>query len=215
MNRTEFINNFWSRYMMMERDFIHLSEYVKIDERNFDTFSNEIIKQILLVNVEFENLLNQMAQEENAQSGTIGNYKTMIFDTLHWDSIMDQQVKVLNTNIILEPFQEWSQSGRGVFWWSAYRELKHDMIANYSKGNFRTLLYSLAALYILELYVIKYIGDKTDDMDVPNDISKLFRICNWETQDHVFAFEAYGIRESEIDDMFNDVEQSLVSHEIL
>ena len=63
MTRTDFINNFWSRYMMMEREFIHLSEYVKIDERNYTTFSNEIIKQILHVNVEFENLLNQMAME--------------------------------------------------------------------------------------------------------------------------------------------------------
>lgn len=204
MNRTDFINNFWTRYMMMERDFIHLSEYVKIDEANFTTFSNEIIKQILLVNVDFENLLNQMAQEEHSPSGTIGNYKTMIFDTLHWDSIVGQQVKVLNTNIILEPYKEWSQPGHGVFWWTAYRELKHNMIANYPKGNFKVLLYSLAALYILELYAVKYIGDKTNDRDVPNDISKLFEICDWKTEDHVLAFEAYAIRESEIDEMFKD-----------
>lgn len=204
MNRTDFINNFWLRYMMMEREFIHLSEYVKIDERNYATFSNEIIKQILLVNVEFENLLNQMALELEVQSGTMANYKTMLFDTLHWNSIVDQNVKVLNANIELEPYKEWSQIGHGVFWWSAYGELKHNMIANYTKGNFQVLLYSLAALYILELYVVKYIGDKTNDRDVPNDISKLFEICNWETQDHVFAFEAYEIRESEIDDMFKD-----------
>lgn len=204
MNRTEFISNFWSRYMMMEREFIHLSECVRIDESNYGTFSNEIIKQILLVNVEFENLLNQVSQEENVQSGTIANYKSMLFNTLHWDSLVGQQVKVLNTNIILEPYKEWSQPGRGVFWWSAYGELKHDMIANYQKGNFKVLLYSLAALYILELYVVKYIGDKTDDIDVPNDISKLFEMCNWETQDHVFAFEAYTIRHSQIDDMFKD-----------
>ena len=79
------------------------------------------------------------------------------------------------------------------------------MIANYTKGNLKVLLYSLAALYILELYVVKYIGDKTKDIDVPNDISKLFKICNWETQDHVIAFETYEVRESEIEDMFKDL----------
>ena len=133
------------------------------------------------------------------------NYKTMIFDTLHWDSIVNQNVKVLNTNIELEPYKEWSQIGHGIFWWSAYGELKHDMIANYTKGNLNVLLYSLAALYILELYVVKFIGDKTEDRDVPNDISKLFEICNWKTQDHVIAFETYEIRESEIEDMFKDL----------
>ena len=205
MNRTDFINIFWSRYMMIERDFIHLSEYVKIDERNYSTFSNEILKQILLFNVEFENLLHQMAMELGVESGTMANYKTMLFNTLHWDSIVNQKVKVLNTNIELEPYKEWSQIGHGVFWWSAYGELKHDMIANYTKGNLKVLLYSLAALYILELYVVKYIGDKTEDRDVPNDISKLFEICNWETQDHVFAFETYEIRESEIEEMFKNL----------
>lgn len=205
MNRTDFINIFWSRYMMIERDFIHLSEYVKIDERNYNTFSNEILKQILLVSVEFENLLHQMAMELGVASGTMANHKTMLFDTLHWDSIVNQKVKVLNTSIELEPYKEWSQIGHGVFWWSAYGELKHNMIANYTKGSFKVLLYSLVALYILELYVVKYIGDKTADIDVPNDISKLFEICNWETQDHVYAFETYGIRESEIEDMFKDI----------
>ncbi len=205
MNRTDFINIFWSRYMMIERDFIHLSEYVKIDERNYSTFSNEILKQILLVNVEFENLLHQIAMELGVASGTMANYKTMLFDTFHWDSIVNQKVKVLNTSIELEPYKEWSQIGNGVFWWSAYGELKHDMIANYTKGNLNVLLYSLAALYILELYVVKYIGDKTKDMDVPNDISKLFEICNLETQDYVYAFETYGIRESEIEDMFKNI----------
>ena len=116
MNRKDIINNFWSRYMMMEREFIHLSEYVKIDERNYTTFSNEIIKQILHVNVEFENLLNQMAMELEVQSGTMANYKTMLFDTLHWNSIVNQNVKVLNTHIELEPYKEWSQIGHGVFW---------------------------------------------------------------------------------------------------
>lgn len=205
MNRTDFINIFWSRYMMIERDFIHLSEYVKIDKRNYSTFSNEILKQILLVNVEFENLLHQIAMELGVASGTMANYKTMLFDTLHWDSIVNQKVKVLNTSIELEPYKEWSQIGNGVFWWSAYGELKHDMIANYTKGNLNVLLYSLGALYILELYVVKYIGDKTKDMDVPNDISKLFEICNLATQDHVYAFETYGIRESEIEDMFKNI----------
>ena len=38
-----------------------------------------------------------------------------------------------------------------------------------------------------------------------NDISRLFKICNWETQDHVIAFETYEVRESEIDDMFKDM----------
>lgn len=206
MNRTDFINDFWSRYMMMEREFIHLSEYVKIDERNYTTFSNEIIKQILLVNVEFENLLNQMAMELGVPSGTMANYKTMLFDTLHWDSIVSQSVKVLNTDIELVPYNEWSNKGHGVFWWSAYGKLKHNMIANYTNGNFKVLLYSLAALYILELYVVKYIGDKTEDIDVPNDISKLFEICKWKTQDHVFAYEVYEVRESEIEDMFKDLQ---------
>lgn len=51
-----------------------------------------------------------------------------------------------------------------------------------------------------------YIGDKTGDIDVPNDISKLFEICKWETQDHVFAYEVYEVRESEIEDMFKDLQ---------
>ena len=66
----------------------------------------------------------------------------------------------------------------------------------------------------VQLMVDKIKGEKSKNLNnedpsifetLANDISKLFEICNWETQDQVFAYEAYKIRESDIVDKFKNL----------
>ena len=60
----------------------------------------------------------------------------------------------------------------------------------------------LAGLYILENYLVKYICDMANDIDVPNDISHLFEMVDWETRDEVLGHEMYNINEDDVSRLF-------------
>ena len=56
--------------------------------------------------------------------------------------------------------------------------------------------------YILENYFVKFIGDRDSDMDVPNDISKLFEMVDFDTREKVIGRNTYITTDSDIDAMF-------------
>ncbi|NRT80063.1 hypothetical protein [Clostridium beijerinckii] len=88
-----------------------------------------------------------------------------------------------------------------LFWWRDYNEVKHNRIENYEVGKFENLLNSLGSLYFMELYLVRKIGRNTNDRDVPNSISKLFEIKNWETKDTVVGYDTYTMNNDDINEL--------------
>ncbi|HIR97854.1 MAG TPA: hypothetical protein IAD39_08295, partial [Candidatus Merdisoma faecalis] len=83
-----------------------------------------------------------------------------------------------------------------------YNDVKHHRAEQYKEANLKNVLNALAGLYILENYLVKYIGDMANDIDVPNDISHLFEMVDWETRDEVLGHEMYNINEDDVSRLF-------------
>ena len=62
---------------------------------------------------------------------------------------------------------------------------------------------ALAGLYILENYLVKYIGDRDHMKDVPNDVSKMFEMVDYETRETVVGRDSYLMTYEDIDKIFN------------
>lgn len=77
-------------------------------------------------------------------------------------------------------------------------------MTNFKDANLKNVVNSLAGLYILESYLAKYIGDRDKTKDVPNDISKLFGLVNFPTNDTVVGYESYLAISQEIKALFED-----------
>ena len=60
---------------------------------------------------------------------------------------------------------------------------------------------ALAGLYTLEIYLAKFIGDRDQTSDVPNDVSKLFELIDFQTNDTVIGREPYTMSSREIDEI--------------
>lgn len=41
MNRTEFMQNYWRYYLMLEKKFVNTLTYVELSAQNYDTYSDE------------------------------------------------------------------------------------------------------------------------------------------------------------------------------
>lgn len=65
------------------------------------------------------------------------------------------------------------------------------------------MINALAGLSILENYLVKYIGDKTNVCDVPNDVSHLFEMIDWETRDEVLGKNIFNGRFEDGDNFFD------------
>ena len=215
MNRTEFIIDCWNYYLHLEKDFIKLTRYIAIHKDNYKTFSDEVHKQLLSVAMEFENLNKKISKELQVtlpEKCSINDFTNWLFKDENLSKNIVINVLYSKENIELTPFKKErykyrNKDGKEIEkeqmpWWRAYNAIKHDRYTSYSEVNFEHLLNALAALNYCEMYLVKEIGDKTDEIDVPNEYSELFEIENWITKDSVIKKGMSFARIEEIDEMF-------------
>lgn len=179
MTRNEFLTQYWRYYLSLERDFIQMTRYIGLYEENFKVFSDEIHKQLISVGVEFENISKIICEVRNIglpDRANITHFK-------QWIPL--GEIKVITiyslSQFILSPFKiengeiQWK-------WWNSYNSIKHNRFVNYKEVTFKNLLDALSALFYAEMFLIKKIGEINNDIDVPDEYSKLFQIENWMTE---------------------------------
>lgn len=186
MNRDDFCRLHWSYYLVLEKDFLDTERYISFDlgdnylydshtihdYGNSGAFSNEFVKQYQAICSEVDVVLKTICKE---LSGITANNMPAYTDLVlkKWKTLSEQKVR-MNT-IELQPFKNWkpSPSYSAPDWWTPYNRVKHERLENFRKANLKNVMNALAGLYILESYLVKYIGDRDKTEDVP----MIFRIC--------------------------------------
>lgn len=217
MTREEFCKYHWEYFLVLEKDLMEIERFVSFvlgdnilytnnscnDYGNSQCFSNEFIKQYQSICSEIDVILKTICKEfdKNSSANDMCKYTAEILK--EWPGITKQ--KVLMKDIELQPFINWKMTPyNSPDWWTPYNNVKHNRISNYKEANLKNVLNSLAALYILEQYLAKYIGDRDAVYDVPNDISKLFEMINYKTQREVIGKNAYILNGDDIKEVFKD-----------
>lgn len=218
MTREEFCKHHWAYYLVLEKDLLDVERYVCFDlgDNNFYTsvtpieignskcFSNEFIKQYQAICSEVDVILKTICEElGNPRADKMNTgYTPTVLNT--WNSIIQQKVKMKN-EVELQPFLNWKDAPnyQSPDWWTPYNKVKHERLDNYKEANLKNVLNALAGLYILENYLVKYIGDRDGEYDVPNDISKLFSMVNYNTNREVVGRDTYLTNQDDILEMFS------------
>lgn len=193
MTRDDFIQQYWSYYTMLERNCKEISRYVDFRTSNYNTCSNEIIGQLLDVGAEFDNFCKTVCSIENEERPNITDYANWMLDNIR--GIRNVRIKVSGSDLEIMPFKNWNRNKAGdLYWWQAYNNVKHNRIESYAEGNLKNLLSALAALYFLEMYLVKRIAKesgKPNALDVPPNSSFMFRIEGWKTAFSVIGHNYY------------------------
>lgn len=183
MNYAEFCNTYWKYYLVLEADFLCTERYVSFDlgnEGNGKTYSVEYVKQYQTICSEVEAVLKVICKELTHSTeefkGNIIDCSRIILNEDKWGKLVNQEVKL--RNIKLSPFANWSVT-KPPIWWKTNNGVKHER--DMKSANLENVLNALAGLFILENYLCKYIGDTQDTADVPDSVSNLFSMINWET----------------------------------
>lgn len=216
MTRDEFCRLHWSYYLVLEKDFLDTERYISFDFgdnylydsqhtvtdcANSTTFSNEFVKQYQAICSEVDVILKSICKElGNTSANSMPDYTNLILN--QWSNLPNQKVRM---NVIeLQPFKNWSPNPvyNSPDWWSPYNRVKHERLENIRDANLKNVANALAGLYILESYLVKFIGDRDNDLDIPNDISKLFELINFQTNNTVAGHGLYLATSQDIASLF-------------
>ncbi len=220
MNRAEFCKHHWEYYIALENDFIATERYISFDlgdnysynipdeaitvanVENSLSYSIEYIKQYQGICSEVDVLLKSICKDlDNPAADNMELYTSTILGK--WSTITNQKIKF--KDIELQPLANWKTDPeyKSPDWWKPYNKVKHKRIDHYKEANLKNVLNALAGLYILENYFVKFIGDRDNDLDVPNDISHIFEMVNFNTREEVIGKNYYLTTDKDVDALFD------------
>ena len=65
------INSYWKRFLYLEKKLIELSNYIDLDERNFKTFSLEIMSLYLSTCSEIEAIYKEISNKKEGVQNSV------------------------------------------------------------------------------------------------------------------------------------------------
>lgn len=158
-------NLYWNIYQRLEQELIEISDVIFINDNQINVYSMKIADLLMRTCVEIEAISKKLYIDNG---GTITDEKKMYFDKVCIDLLerkwlLSKKVVLVTcptlyfeekTNKILTPLLHANIFGEGSADWAvAYQAIKHSRINNLSQGNIKLFIRSLAALYILNLYL--------------------------------------------------------------
>lgn len=179
LNRDEFLKVYWKQYQLMERDLIQTDDYVSIDKDNYNTFSNQYMKLLLVICSEMDSIAEALCrlQNDKVPFGIMNKLNAL---TEEYPKLKNYRVNTKYPYDIknISPLVKFADATSD--WWQAYNDVKHRRMetneagrSNYTKANLKNVLFAMAALYILN----RKLYDSLEDDGKASDeilISNLF-----------------------------------------
>lgn len=171
------LNLFWPVYKNLEKEVLKLADNIHFTDEQLNVYSVHIADLIVRCAVEIEALSKELYCELGGNMSPVDveeKPRDLYFDTdcielleQNW-KLCKKQIITSATNFyfaeeankILTPLHKANKRGKsGSKWKQAYQEVKHDRRNSLRKANIGNLLYTMGALYILNLY---YKDEKID-----------------------------------------------------
>lgn len=156
MKTDEFIDVYWSQYILIEKEFMNTINYVSLSTDNYETYSNAYLKLLLQIGSEIDVIFQLYCKllDSNFSKEGITNYKECIQEFK--PDFICQDVNVIANNVMIQPWEKWNYEG-SPYWWMAYNKIKHCRFdickidgkekEGYKFANQEYTVHALAALY--------------------------------------------------------------------
>ena len=151
MKRQELENRYWNYYKHIEDQFMETNKYVYFDKDNFNVYSYAYISLLLIIGSEVDVLFKEICGYPDEKNKNMGNYKQDVFNKI--PDLDKQEVEIAYFGLKILPFKDLT-SPNGMTWWKNYNSVKHNRQTNIKLANLETVLIALAALFLLNRFVI-------------------------------------------------------------
>ncbi|MFW2103023.1 hypothetical protein [Acinetobacter guillouiae] len=147
-------NNYWQRFLYLEIKLKELSNYIQIDQKNFNVFSIELMSLYLSTCSEIEAIYKAISNKIG-QSYNFDMFRTD-FSSIADKDLLLEEVSFRNNSLKFNPFRDIESKKQGQFisikWWKDHNLIKHNRELNFENATLENFLNSMSALYLLNLY---------------------------------------------------------------
>lgn len=199
MTSKELEKSFWTHYIMLEKEFMATTWFVRIDIDNYDTYSDAYAKLLLQIGSEIDVVAKEVCKliDQGFCSETMDKYRITLTSDQAFSNVT---VNLINYDITLESWNCFETGGTSLVWWKAYNKVKHERTniitingitkESYKFANLKNVLTALGALYHLLLHAnyltLKNEGKKVEVL-LPG--SRLFKLVGPTWNGIVFPFD--------------------------
>lgn len=159
----EFINTYWSQYILLEKEFMATLHYLSLCEENEEAFSQAYVKLLLELGSEIDVAFKQYCAniDPSFNGKNMQDYQKCVLTNASDFIVQDVEEKITHRN--MRPWNEWTHiPPRAPYWWNAYNRIKHNRTENsnidnmekvsYKFANQKYTLLALAGLYQILVY---------------------------------------------------------------
>jgi hypothetical protein len=151
----------WNFFSAIEDDVQRLARFIEFDANNFQCYSLEVARILLAASSEVDIVCEQLCLQFDPASSAnnINHYRDELVAAI--PALPDFQVVIRRHSLTLMPWDEWHDSAHGVpLWWRAHNKVKHERHSHYYDANLKNALNSVAALFVILLYLYKEDAEK-------------------------------------------------------
>ncbi len=202
MTSQDFVDSFWTHYVMLEKEFMATTGFVKIDTDNYLTYSDAYVKLLLQIGSEADVVSKETCKliDRSFIEETMDKYRLKLSEDPEFVNVT---VHLINSGIVLKPWNDIESKAAGnpaLKWWKAYNKVKHERMntvtidgvtkESYKFANLKNTITALGALYHLLLHAY-YLALKNEGKkaEVPLPGSRLFKLQGTIWNDVVFPFD--------------------------
>lgn len=203
MTSAEIESSFWTHYIMLEKEFMSTTGYVRIDSDNYNTYSDAYAKLLLQIGSEVDVVAKETCKLINPTfSGeTMDKYRSILGSDADF---LNTKVSLINYGFAIDPWNDietkTTSQPPSLIWWKAYNKVKHDRTktvtidgivkASYKFANLKNVLSALGGLYQLLLHAYHLAkNNESQRTEVLLPGSRLFKLDGSIWQNTVFPFD--------------------------
>lgn len=228
-------NLFFPIYLQLERELTELSYFITFDYKQLKVYSTKIADMLLRTVSEIENISKELCKKENIK---FYDSKKHVRQVVYFNEYFQrlEEYYGLSTRLVnftfdncndnifvskLMPFKkDYSIKLNGKekatwSWYNAYNKIKHDRIKNFKQANLENLIYSLSALFLLNIYYMDKVFIEKEAYNFKNITNQIESFSELFEIDYTLELSNSAISEKTYkkDSFFNPIEYFEIAKE--
>ena len=142
----------WNYFLTLEEDLGRMSRFIDFSENNFNCYSIEMARLLMLACSEIDVVAKQLCKkvDRNVKAENINQYREILKPV--FTNIPEFEVIIRRHGLSLTPWVKWKED-QNPLWWSSNNKVKHERNNHFPEANLKNTLNAIAGLYVIVLYM--------------------------------------------------------------
>lgn len=151
----------WNYFLCIEDDLLNLSRWIEFAPGNFDCFSIELARLLMICSSEADVVAKRLCAriDDAAKAGSINKYRDVIH--AHYPQVSKNQIQLPRFGLTLTPWDNWDKPGVPPDWWTSNNKVKHHRGDHFNLASLKNTLNAAAGLFTL---LVLYCGVRVDHL---------------------------------------------------